>query len=78
MSDASSDSPARSCSPHLADWYAHAVIGRNVPGGTETSEVDDYFAGARPRRAALGPLDDGWYILEFTSRRITRPRQDCT
>ncbi len=63
---------AHPCPPHLADWYAHAVIGRNVPGGTETSEIDGYFTGARPRRTDLGPLDDGWRILEFATQRARR------
>jgi hypothetical protein len=73
VSRANSNSPrAQISQPHLADWYAHAVIGRNVPGGTETSYIDEYFAGARPRRADLGPLHGGWRILKFTSTRIRR------
>lgn len=63
---------AQPCPPHLADWYARAVIGRNIPGGTETSEVDGYFTGRRPRRTDFGPLYGGWRILKFTSTRIRR------
>src|SRR5579872_5777989 len=77
MPNANPDPLARPCPPHLVDWYAHTVIGRNVPGGTETSEVDGYFADGRPRRADLGLLGEGWRILAFTSRRVAHPRRDA-
>lgn len=59
----------RRVSPREADWYAHAVIGRDVDDGTETSEVDGYFAGAKPARGVFLPLPDGWKIIEFSARR---------
>jgi hypothetical protein len=55
--------------PRSARWCAWAAIGRNVPGGTETSEVYGYFtADAKPGRLDIRPR--GWRTLEFTVRAI--------
>lgn len=29
--------------PNRANYYASAIVSRDVPGGTETEEVDGYF-----------------------------------
>jgi hypothetical protein len=57
-------------SPREADWYASAVIGRDVDGGTETEEMDGYFRGARPKRSDLG-VPVGWKILAFNTMRTS-------
>lgn len=57
--------------PLHADWYASAVIGRDVDGGTETSEVDGYFRGEKPQRRHLN-VPEGWKVLEFSARRTGR------
>jgi hypothetical protein len=64
--------PIRPSNP-AAKWYAAAVIGRDVEGGTETAEVDGYFM-ARPRRSWLAPRDGGWRVLEWSTRTVGGPR----
>ncbi len=64
---------AERCWPDRADWYARAVLGRDLPdGGTETGEIDDYFTGDRPQREDFAPLPEGWRILQFTVQPTPR------
>jgi hypothetical protein len=65
------DDPLRVASPGQARWYALAVIGRDVDGGTETNEVSNYYENQRrPQRADF--RQPGWQVLEFTVRAVNR------
>jgi hypothetical protein len=57
--------------PSQARWYVFAVIGRDIDGGTETSEISNYYGSdRRPTRADIRP--EGWQVLEFTTRAVNR------
>ena len=61
--------------PNKANHYVHLTIGRDIPGGTETSEVDAYSCDEHlPFNLAdiLHPdiREDGWTVLESESTQI--------
>lgn len=61
--------------PNRANVYVALVIGRDVPGGTETSEVDAYSCSAHEPVDAAQILHpdiqrDGWYVIESTVKYI--------
>lgn len=45
---------------HLATHYVLLTIGRNVPGGTETDYVDDYWNGRPTPKEYQEMIPKGW------------------
>jgi hypothetical protein len=60
--------------PSQANYYVHWIIGRNVPGGTETNEIDGYYCAshvdARRKEVRRNTSGDGWRVIESRKRFI--------
>ncbi len=56
--------------PRKADFYIRYVIGRDVPGGTETGYVDAYVC--EEHSTETPDLSDGWKVLESTEPKPLR------
>lgn len=60
--------------PNRANHYVALIIGRNLPGGTQTESVDAYFCDDHlpaELEDALNPdIAKEWYVIESTSTRI--------
>jgi|GEM_PF-6782262 len=68
--------------PNRANWFVRAIIGRPVPGGTETDYVDVYVCDGHMPASELSKNQVGslfafsgaseWDILEWTVRDLGR------
>lgn len=60
------------CDPSEADWYVEVTVGRDTPGGTDTTYSDGYFKGDRPTAADVNTLiPDGYRKISASVRRCS-------
>lgn len=64
--------------PNRANFHVHVILGRDIPGGTETSYTDIY-ACAKHLRGGVRPLlrfdgHEGWKILHRKTTYLRGPR----
>jgi hypothetical protein len=61
--------------PDQASYHVSAILGRDVPGRTETTDWDRYFCAEHvPARAdisrALRSEGQGWQVLEYSKTKL--------
>jgi len=60
------------CDPGQADWYVEVTVGKDIPGGTDTTYSDGYFKGDRPAAAEVNTLiPDGYRKISVSIRRCS-------
>jgi hypothetical protein len=54
--------------PSKANWYVELIIGRIVPGGTETTSTENFYCEDHipgdDQTELYSDLGDGWTVLE--------------